>query len=158
MLWMLVCPLISAPIQPYLPAVIFHTISQVIDTINTVLREIIPGMEITLKSLGNEMTETGNLGVRVQLVRTAKLSETGNEIQLPLKYESEGIKKIISILHLFISAYNNPEITLAMVRFHVIYGDILTRDFVKPQKIAATVNEQIKAFRNDILSFNRICH
>ena len=97
-----------------LPAVIFNTISQVIDTINIVLREIIPGMEISLKSLGNEMTETGDLGIRVQLVRTAKLSETGDEIQLPLKYESEGIKKIISILHLFISAYNNPEITLAI--------------------------------------------
>ena len=60
------------------------------------------------------MTETGNLGVRVQLVRTAHLSESGDEIQLPLKYESEGIKKIISILHLFISAYNNPDITLAI--------------------------------------------
>ena len=36
------------------------------------------------------------------------------------------------------------------VRFHVIHGDILTRDFVRPERIAATVNEQIKAFRNDI--------
>ena len=97
-----------------LPVTSFKTIFQVIDTINIVLREIIPGMEISLKSLGNEMTETGNLGVRVQLVRTAHLSESGDEIQLPLKYESEGIKKIISILHLFISAYNNPDITLAI--------------------------------------------
>ena len=37
-----------------------------------------------------------------------------------------------------------------MVKFHVIHGDILTRDFVRPERIAATVNEQIKAFRNDI--------
>ena len=31
-----------------------------------------------------------------------------------MKYESEGIKKITSILHLLIAAYNNPSITLAV--------------------------------------------
>ena len=34
--------------------------------------------------------------------------------RLPLKYESEGIKKITSILHLLIAAYNDPSITLAV--------------------------------------------
>lgn len=36
------------------------------------------------------------------------------------------------------------------VRFHVFHGDILTRDFVRPEKIIATVNEQIKVFRGNI--------
>lgn len=97
-----------------LPADLFTIARQVIQTINVVLREIIPGMEISLPALGNEFTEKGELGVRVQLVRTMPISENGEFLQLPLKYESEGIKKIISILHLFICAYNHSDITLAI--------------------------------------------
>lgn len=42
------------------------------------------------------------------------LCANGELHRLPLKYESEGIKKITSILHLLIAAYNNPSITLAV--------------------------------------------
>lgn len=97
-----------------IPAIEFSLARQVIGTINVVLHEIIPGMEIALAPLGNEFTEKGELGVRVQLVRTAVKAGSNDVIQLPLKYESEGIKKIISILHLFICAYNSPGITLAI--------------------------------------------
>lgn len=97
-----------------IPAIEFSLARQVIGTINVVLHEIIPGMEIALATLGNEFTEKGELGVRVQLVRTAVKAGSNDVMQLPLKYESEGIKKIISILHLFICAYNSPGITLAI--------------------------------------------
>lgn len=97
-----------------LPIEAYEVVRQVIETINIVLREIIPHMEIALLELGKEAMEKGGLGIRVQLVRTAFLSATGETIQLPLKYESEGIKKIISILHLFICAYDRPDITLAV--------------------------------------------
>ena len=36
------------------------------------------------------------------------------------------------------------------VRFHVVHGDVLTRDFVTPDKVVAAVNEQIKIFRKDV--------
>ena len=97
-----------------IPAIDFSIAREVINTINVVLREVIPGMEIALAPLGNELTKTGDLGVRVQLVRTISSPETNETTQLPLKYESEGIKKIISILHLFICTYNSPGITLAI--------------------------------------------
>lgn len=97
-----------------IPAIDFSIAREVINTINVVLREVIPSMEIALAPLGNEFTETGGLGVRVQLVRAILDPETNETIQLPLKYESEGIKKIISILHLFICTYNSPGITLAI--------------------------------------------
>ena len=97
-----------------IPAIDFSIAREVINTINVVLREVIPGMEIALASLEKEFTETGDLGVRVQLVRAILNPENNETIQLPLKYESEGIKKIISILHLFICTYNSPGITLAI--------------------------------------------
>lgn len=97
-----------------IPAIEFSIAREVINTINVVLREVIPGMEIAIAPLGKELIKTGDLGVRVQLVRTISNPETNESIQLPLKYESEGIKKIISILHLFICTYNSPGITLAI--------------------------------------------
>lgn len=97
-----------------IPAIEFSIAREVINTINVVLREVIPGMEIALASLGNEFTETGDLGIRVQLVRIIARPEVNETIQLPLRYESEGIKKIISVLHLFICTYNSPGISLAI--------------------------------------------
>ena len=97
-----------------IPAAEFLIAREVIETINVVLREVIPGMEIELAPLGKEFTEHGGIGIQAQLVRTISNPETNEAIRLPLKYESEGIKKIISILHLFICAYNSPGITLAI--------------------------------------------
>lgn len=97
-----------------LPSKVYDVAQQVIGTVNVVLHEIIPGMEISLFNLGTELMENGESGIRMQLVRTATNSATHEAIQLPLKYESEGIKKIISILHLFICAYNSSNITLAV--------------------------------------------
>ncbi len=97
-----------------IPVIEFSIAREVIKTINVVLREVIPGMEIELAPLGKEFTEKGGIGIQAQLVRTISSPETNEPIQLPLKYESEGIKKIISILHLFICTYNSPSITLAI--------------------------------------------
>lgn len=97
-----------------LPSKVYDVAQQVIGTVNVVLHEIIPGMEISLFNLGTELMENGESGIRMQLVRTATNSATHEAIQLPLKYESEGIKKIISILHLYICAYNSSNITLAV--------------------------------------------
>ena len=68
---------------------------------------------MTLVELGTELMEDGNQGTKIQLAREL-LCANGELHRLPLKYESEGIKKITSILHLLIAAYNNPSITLAV--------------------------------------------
>ena len=96
-----------------IPMTVYNTIIRVIDAINTVLCKIVPGMQIKLADLGNELQEDGELWKRVQLVRPI-VYEDGEELNLPLKFESEGIKKIISILHLYIAAYNNDSITVAI--------------------------------------------
>lgn len=43
------------------------------------------------------------------------------------------------------------------VRFQVVHGDVLTQDFVAPDKIVAAVNEQIKLFRGDIYKPGDFC-
>lgn len=53
-----------------------------------------------------------------------------NNKEIPLKYESEGIKKIISILQLLIVVYNTSPITVAIdesdsVIFEYLLGELL---------------------------------
>lgn len=96
-----------------IPTRFLEIIRQVISTISTVLCKIIPGAKLTLVELGTELMEDGNQGTKIQLAREL-LCANGEMHRLPLKYESEGIKKITSILHLLIAAYNNPSITLAV--------------------------------------------
>lgn len=57
--------------------------------------------------------EHGEQGTKIQLARELSCAN-GKMHLLPLKYESEGIKKIISVLHLLIAAYNSLSITLAI--------------------------------------------
>ena len=53
-----------------------------------------------------------------------------NNKQIPFCYESEGIKKIVSILHLLIVIYNNPSVTVAIDEldsgvFEYLLGEML---------------------------------
>ena len=96
-----------------IPSNLLEIVRQVISTISMVLCKIIPGVKLTLVELGTELMEDGNQGTKIQLAREL-LCANGETHRLPLKYESEGIKKITSILHLLIAAYNNPSITLAI--------------------------------------------
>ncbi len=43
------------------------------------------------------------------------------------------------------------------VKFQVVHGDVLTRDYVEPDKIIAAVNEQIKLFRGNIYKPGDFC-
>ena len=96
-----------------IPSRLLEIVKQVIPTISTVLCKIVPGVKLTIVELGVELMENGDQGTKIQLAREL-LCANGEMHRLPLKYESEGIKKITSILHLLIAAYNNPSITLAI--------------------------------------------
>ena len=43
------------------------------------------------------------------------------------------------------------------VRFQVVHGDVLTRDFVAPDKIVAAVYEQVKLFRGSVYKPGDFC-
>ena len=99
-------------------------INKLISDMNRVLEKIIPGLTIALKELGKQLMKNGNLGVNVELVSIRKKTE------IPLRYESDGIKKIISVLHMLIETYNNPSMTLAIDEldsgiFEYMLGELL---------------------------------
>ena len=102
----------------------FDIMKKVIDNMNIVLTQIIPGLTISIKDLGAQIMKDGQSGYRIQMIS----QRNGKEI--PLQYESDGIKKIVSILQLLIVVYNNPSITVAIDEldsgvFEYLLGEIL---------------------------------
>ncbi|MCD8022503.1 MAG: ATP-binding protein [Lachnospiraceae bacterium] len=83
-------------------------VESVIADMNIVLEQMVPGLTIRMKDLGDEVMSDGNTGKRIQLLSCK------NRKEIPLKYESDGIKKIVMILQLLIAVYNQDSVTVAI--------------------------------------------
>lgn len=84
-------------------------LEEIIEQINIVLCTIIPGLTITIRDHGLCTLDDGSEGWRLELMSSRN---GGNEI--PIRMESEGIIKIISILNALIKAFANPSICIAI--------------------------------------------
>lgn len=111
------------------PVVLNEERKQLLDTIitqiNTVLYTIIPGMRIDIADYGRQMTDDGKEGHKVEL-----MSAREGMLPIPIRMESEGIIKIISILNALIQAFGNPSICLAIDEldagiFEYMLGELL---------------------------------
>ncbi|MFN2340908.1 MAG: AAA family ATPase [Halanaerobium sp.] len=123
------------------PERVLSTVKNVIENLNIVLKEIIPELTIKIKEYGEELDENGDPVIKIEL-----LAERG-EIKIPLRYESDGIKKIISILSAMIAMYNKPGICLAVDEldagiFEYLLGEILEiiQDRAKGQLVFTSHN------------------
>lgn len=99
-------------------------VKSVVTNMNVVLTQLVPGLTISVKELGMELSKSGGTNARIQL-----MSHKNSKI-IPLQYESEGIKKIISILQLLIVVYNKDSITVAVDEldsgvFEYLLGELL---------------------------------
>ncbi len=99
-------------------------VEHIIEKMNVVLTQIVPGLTIRLENLGETVTANGKKAAKIQLMSLK------NRKAIPLKYESEGIKKIISILQLLIVVYNRSSITVVIDEldagvFEYLLGEIL---------------------------------
>jgi len=81
---------------------LYHAIEKAINQINRVIDTLVPHLHIEIKNIAQETLENGEEGIRFEL-----LSERNN-IKLPLKCESAGVIKLISILSSLIAVNNNP--------------------------------------------------
>lgn len=97
----------------------------IVEQINMVLFTIIPGMKLDVHNYGRQLLDTGESGNRVELVSVRK-----NMPPIPIRMESDGIVKIISILNALIQAFGNPSICLAIDEldagiFEYMLGELL---------------------------------
>lgn len=106
------------------PIAVVQDIRDSIAMMNLVLTQIVPGLTIGMETLGKEKLQDNQDGERFELVSYK------SNTYIPLKYESEGIRKIISVLGLLISVYNRKSITVAIDEldsgiFEYLLGEIL---------------------------------
>ena len=107
-----------------IPQDMLGVVDRIIQNMNIVLAQIIPGLTIGIRELGTQLMDGNQIGVRIQLMSRK------NSKEIALKYESEGIKKIISILQLLIVVYNQSSITVAVDEldsgvFEYLLGELL---------------------------------
>lgn len=101
-----------------------ETVKKILEQINVVLNTLVPNLKIEIKNYGKETLNNSREAFKVELLSVK------NGKQIPLKYESEGIKKIISILSVLIGMYNNENILVAVDEldagiFEYLLGEIL---------------------------------
>ncbi len=102
----------------------FILLQKIINQINIVINAIIPGMIVDIIDYGQQLDENGDIKIKVELVSVR------GENKVPLRYESDGIKKILSILSAMISMYNKRDICLVVDEldagiFEYLLGEIL---------------------------------
>lgn len=102
-----------------------NILDTILEQVNMVLFTIIPGMKIAVYDHGRQLTDSGENGYRVEIV-----SIRDNMPPIPIRMESEGIIKIISILNILIQAFGNYSVCLAVDEldagiFEYMLGELL---------------------------------
>jgi len=102
----------------------YDLVVEIINQLNIVLSSIIPNLKLEINNLGKELSKNAEELIKIELMSVKK------DIKVPLKYESEGIKKIISILSTVIAMFNNPSICLIVDEldsgiFEYLLGELL---------------------------------
>ena len=137
------------------PRAAFDTAQILIRHVNVVLCKLVPGLTVALKDIGSSLLPDGSPGVVVQFVSLKNAQE------IPLKYESEGSKKIISVLHLLIEAFNKPSTTVAIDEldsgvFEYLLGELLQiiADRGRGQLVFTSHNlRPLETLRRDMIAF-----
>ena len=97
---------------------------QELDRISSVLSQLVPGLAIGLKEISETLDRDGNSAM------VTMLTAYRNGKELPLRDESDGVRKIISVLSLIIAAFNEQSVTVAIDEFDAgifeyLLGEIL---------------------------------
>nr|WP_296959007.1 AAA family ATPase [uncultured Mediterraneibacter sp.] len=107
-----------------IPEESYDLVEMVLKNMNIVLEQIVPGLKIGIVDLGAALTKDGKVAKQIQLMSLK------NSKEIPFCYESEGIKKIVSVLQLLIVVYNHPSVTVAIDEldggvFEYLLGELL---------------------------------
>ncbi len=102
----------------------FEYFNNVLTGLSEVLTQLVPGLRIGFRKVSDALTKKGEAGCVAELVAFREGKE------LPLRDESDGVRKIISVLSLIVAAYNDRSFTLAIDEFDAgvfeyLLGEIL---------------------------------
>lgn len=103
----------------------YSKITEVIDCVSNVLNKLVPDMKLSLTDLGKRVNEKNNEEHGFEII-----SNRGGH-SIPLRYESDGIRRMVSVLSLLIAAYNEESFTIAIDEidsgiFEYLLGELLS--------------------------------
>lgn len=101
-----------------------EAIKEDISNISSVLNQLVPGLTIGIKKVSDTLAKDGTSVPVIMVVA----NRDGKE--LPLRDESDGVRKIISVLSLITAAFNEQSVTVAIDEFDAgifeyLLGEIL---------------------------------
>ncbi len=99
-------------------------LERTIETIGGVIASMVPGLDLGMKDFGPIMLDHGSMGHRVEI------TSTRGDVTVPLRCESEGIKKLVGILSMLIDVYGKPGACVAVDEidsgvFEFLLGELL---------------------------------
>ncbi len=116
-------------------------IQNTLTSTNEVLGALIPGLSLHVKELGTSIMDNGEEGTQIEI-----MSRRGDK-EVPFRCESEGVKKIVTILVSLIDVYSNPSACVAIDEldsgiFEFLLGEILEvlKEYAKGQLIFTAHN------------------
>ena len=89
-----------------LPVNIFDDVKSVVKQISIIIKSLVPSLEIGIANKKEQLMEDGSNGISFEIVSVR------DEKNIPLVYESEGIKRIISITSALVAVYNKKSVCL----------------------------------------------
>lgn len=92
-----------------------------IESMNRVLPYLVPDLTMGVKVLGKDMMRDSSVGYRVELVSN----------KIPFQYESDGVKRIVSILQPLIEIFNNTSVVVAIDDLDCSIHEYLFGEIVK---------------------------
>lgn len=102
----------------------FEKVNDLIKNISLVIEKLVPGLTIGIKKFSETLTKDGKVADNVMLVAYR------NQKELPIRTESDGVRRTISVISLLIAAFNQQSTTVAIDEFDAgiyeyLLGEIL---------------------------------
>lgn len=101
-----------------------HRLEVLIGNVSLVVGSLVPGLSLGVEHLGAGLLDEGGRGERIEITATR------DGVKVPLRCESEGIKKLVGILNLLIDVYGRPGACVVVDEldsgiFEFLLGEIL---------------------------------
>lgn len=102
----------------------YPAVCSAVESLNQVLSKLVPGLSVEIQDLGSTKNSRG------QDVRQFSLFSVRKGIKIPLNCESDGIRRIISIMSLLVAVFNQRSMTVVIDEidsgiYEYLLGEIL---------------------------------
>lgn len=132
--------IVSKTIKIYEPTVVnmdeYEQMEGPMKNLNVVLGALIPGLQIAVHDLGKETMADGKEGHRIELMSQRQMSND-KIAEVPLKYESNGIVKIASLLSEIVAVCSDPVACLIVDEFDASINEYLLGELLSAMSSAA---------------------